>query len=279
MRVPRTLQLYKQPRPLAAALPWLVLAGFTVISGEVWGIAALVASLVLALVILLWAECLELENRERELLEADAGRQREIAELEQEVQDAEGQALDLEIQNERLEAQHAAPALTVPHLLHAIDSQIDVVNRARKHRALSASLEAIEWPVVAIQVLDETVNVTAHVGDSADQVSGEWMVLVHKDPELVVAMGPVAPLGHQTVLFSVELDSIWEGVYEDFAERKVGPQGFVVRLLGLQFEPYRSMEDGQLEALGQTLRSAADSIAASMKQTLQLPPAEQEGKP
>jgi hypothetical protein len=279
MRVPRTLQTYKEPRRLAAAVPWLVLAIFTVITGKLWGVAALVGSLVLGLLILLWAECIALEDREEELIEEAEASEHEIAELEQEVQDAEGQALQLEIRNERLESERSAPALTVPHLLHAIDLQIDTVNRARKHRALVTALGAGEWPVTAIQLTDHTVTVTAHIGDAVQQVSGEMMVLVQKNTGLVMAFAVVVPLGHQTVLFSVELDNVWEEAYEDFAARKVSPDGFVVRLVGLQFEPYRSLTDPQLEALGNALRSAAQAIAGSIGQQAQLTAGEQEGSP
>lgn len=253
MRVPRSLELYRDTRKLAVFPPYILLAVVGVLSLEWWGVAALVGSLLLAAIILLWGGAINLEDENREL-EATAD----------EALEAEARVLELEIENERLLAQRAAPSLSLPQLLHSVDKQRELVDRVRKHREL-ASDGLLEWPVTSIrQVASGELRVTAHVPDGANRLINEPLALVETSTDQAIAVSTPTPTGENILELDFSTENVPDELEEAMASHQLPPEGFVVRLVGLHFEPYNSLSQEQLASLATGLRGTADAISQAL---------------
>jgi hypothetical protein len=238
-----------------SGLPLLVvLAVAGVWVWKIWGLVALAVAVLVAVIIRLWGECHTLSEEVED-----------AADVYDELTTLEGANARLEDELDNLRRQLDAPSLLLPHLMHAMDTEVGRLHAVRKHRELQQGGLG-EWLVTSIALTESAVvRVTAHADRASELAAGEPAVLVQANGDVPVCWAEIAPTVGAQIQLSIPLDRLPEYLQEDILNRvPLSPQLFVVRLAWLQFEPYRNMNDDEIDALLGRLMALSNGISQTL---------------
>ncbi len=256
--------------------------GFAVATGIVaflvycWvGLAIFGALLAALLIAELWVESSRLteEIRTRDTALRTLGDERDAAtidnrELERRVgrvAELEGEVVERDEYIEQLQTALREPSFSTEQLLEALQQHVSMLNVAQRHRTMRRE-DSAAWPVVRVnRVDDDTIGVQAVVGEGAERLIDEVVLLVD-DQGTASLPGVVVEAGSRNVHAAFNQVHVPMALADELEESgSFSPTGHALRLAGASLFP------GVTEEAIADLRDAV--LALSDKLMLVLMPA------
>jgi hypothetical protein len=175
-------------------------------------------------------------------------------------------ATELQARVSELEAECASlrqkantPTQTLEQVLAGLDSHLSLIGIVEKHRSMHAQ-GLSPWPVTGIQLVDETVIISAHIDNDADRVSGEWVSLFDLAGTMLVT-GQAVPSSENQLTTAIQLPFFPEYLQDELlGNGALSPSGYTLRLTGLNLIPYSGMADSRLSSFRAALGDATRAI-------------------
>jgi hypothetical protein len=264
----------------------VLLGGFAIYAAGLVG-AVIVAVVTLCLLVVeLWREMAALAARYEELEDQKAAVE-EAHEVDRSLLEAAqgdaGKNVELEEANGELaqrvhdlEAQLASPQLNFHQSVYSLTQQRELIQVVQAHRQRVESGLPSEWPVTHIQMLDDgTVVVRALSRGSDPSLSpGETICLASAGglwPPVFMSVVRTTETEIVGVLSTAAVPFLPSWLADELDEHSaISPSGCVLRLAGLELQPYNAFGSAALGALdgaiSKLLSTAADALAPSMSE-------------